>query len=561
MERFINILIINNNHTLNSGLKDILAGKGNNLLFIDTSEKAIPLIKKKDIGIFIINIENSSNGLDAIASIKNNTTLNSSYIIVVAKEDTTGAKFVKGMRHGAVDYITYPFNKNLIQSKIEVFKTLYYKDQRIGQLLNNIFPQYVLEELAANGKFSPKKIDNGVVLFTDFVDFSLKAKSLKPIHLIQQLEKYFTKFDEIIIKYKLEKIKTIGDSYMATAGVNGNSPFPAVRACLAALEIRNFIQTEQDTAIALKKDFWEIRIGLHMGPIVAGIIGSSKYSFDIWGDTVNIAARAEANTKKGSITITKSIIQNIGNYFETTPRGKIDIQKRGGTIEMFYLEKIINEHSMYHEGMFPSTELRLNCGLPSMDFRQMREHIMNRLKSLLPENLSYHKLRHSLDVEKAVKRFSKLEGIENEEITLLKTAALFHDAGFIVQYDDNEDFAIEMVKSMLPNFGYSQKQIEIIATIINSTKPSVKPTNILEEIMSDADYDYLGRSDYTVIANKLREEMTLYGYNFSEIEWVNYQLNFLENKHKFYTSTAQNIREIGKRNTINKLKLSLENLT
>ena len=114
---------------------------------------------------------------------------------------------------------------------------------------------------------------------------------------------------------------------------------------------------------------------------------------------------------------------------------------------------------------------------------------------------------------------------------------------------------------MLPNFGYSQKQIEIIATIINSTKPSVKPTNILEEIMSDADYDYLGRSDYNVIANKLREEMTLYGYNFSEIEWVNYQLNFLENKHKFYTSTAQNIREIGKRNTINKLKLSLENLT
>ena len=154
-----------------------------------------------------------------------------------------------------------------------------------------------------------------------------------------------------------------------------------------------------------------------------------------------------------------------------------------------------------------------------------------------------------------------MEGIENEEITLLKTAALFHDAGFIVQYDDNEDFAIEMVKSMLPNFGYSQKQIEIIATIINSTKPNVKPTNILEEIMSDADYDYLGRSDYTVIANKLREEMTLYGYNFSEIEWVNYQLNFLENKHKFYTSTAQNIREIGKRNTINKLKLSLENLT
>src|SRR5690606_16637735 len=141
------------------------------------------------------------------------------YIILLTKENSTSVNLVKGMYQGAVDYITYPFQENLIKSKIEVFKTLYFKDQRIGQLLNNIFTENVLSELSINGKFSPKRVEKGVVLFTDFVDFSMKSKEMNPLRLIQQLEKYFIKFDEIIGKYNLEKIKTIGDAYMALAGV------------------------------------------------------------------------------------------------------------------------------------------------------------------------------------------------------------------------------------------------------------------------------------------------------------------------------------------------------
>src|SRR5690606_2075983 len=148
---------------------------------------------------------------------------------LLTKENSNSVNLVKGMHQGAVDFITYPFQANLIKSKIDVFKTLYLKDQRIGQLLNNIFPENVLAELSTNGKFSPKRIEKGIVLFTDFVDFSLKSKSMKPLRLIHQLEKYFIKFDEIIAKYKLEKIKTIGDVYMALAGVTENHPEPAIR--------------------------------------------------------------------------------------------------------------------------------------------------------------------------------------------------------------------------------------------------------------------------------------------------------------------------------------------
>ncbi|MEZ4890162.1 MAG: adenylate/guanylate cyclase domain-containing protein [Crocinitomicaceae bacterium] len=151
----------------------------------------------------------------------------------------------------------------------------------------------MLEDFNTYGKFSPKRVENGVVLFTDFVDFSQLSAKMEPIQLLRQLEKYFTTFDEIIARYRLEKIKTIGDAYMALAGVTENKANPAIRACLAALEIQQYIDSEAELCKALGKDYWQIRIGIHMGPLVAGIIGKTKFSFDVWGDSVNIASRAE----------------------------------------------------------------------------------------------------------------------------------------------------------------------------------------------------------------------------------------------------------------------------
>ena len=557
MERFINILVIDSDTKIRLGLKEILSGGGNNIVMASSLDEALGVIEKKEVGIIFINIDESPDGLMNIQQLKKNSLIKNNYIILITKEGSSNVKLVKGMREGAVDYITHPFNPNLIKSKIEVFKSLYYKDQRIGQLLSNIFPIKVLEELSTTGKFSPKRVENGVVLFTDFVDFSLKAKTIKPLALIRELEKHFTRFDEIIDKYNLEKIKTIGDAYMALAGVTEDNPEPAIRACLAALEIRDHMREERDIAIALKRDFWEIRIGLHMGPLVAGIIGASKYSFDVWGDTVNVAARAEAVTKSGSISITQSIFTDVHNYFETDARGSIDIQKRGGTVEMYYLKGLKTAYCMYNEGLSANSDLRLKCGLPPMDVGHMRIYILNRLRSLLPDEIVYHDVPHTLNVEKAVIRYAKLEGISEEEIILLRTAALFHDAGFILQYSNNEDFGIKMAESILPRFGYNYEQINIIGQIINATKPDVTPQTMLEKIMSDADYDYLGRPDYHVIAKKLRMELENYGTNFTEEEWIHFQLDFLENHHVYFTETAQNIRSYGKSMRIEDLKKKL----
>lgn len=558
MERFINILIVDDNLKNQKGLKEILSGGGNNVLLAETIHEAIPILQQKEIGILLINIDHPfAGGLELLQSYKESSTVKNIYKIVLTADSASGAKMVKGLNEGAVDYITIPFNPNLIQAKIEVFKSLYYKDQRINQLLSNIFPANVLEDLNTLNKFSPKRVENGIVIFTDFVDFSVKARDMKPIRLLKKLEYYFTKFDEIIARYKLEKIKTIGDAYMALGGVTENLQEPAVRACLAALEIRNFMRNERDIARALNRDYWEIRVGLHMGPLVAGIIGSSKISFDVWGDTVNIAARAEAGTKPGYITITKDIANEVQEYMNLEPRGEVSIHKRGGNIEMFYLSELKLEHCLYGEGKIASTFLRKKCGLSSIDFRNMRLDIINRMKALLPEGVLYHDISHTLNVEKAAIRFAKLEGIDDESILLLQTAVLYHDTGFILQYHDNELFGIKLAQNNLPKYGYSEEQIELIANIIASTSTKTSPKTILEKIMNDADHDYLGRADYYNVVNKLRREMENFGESMSDKAWIDFQLHYLEEVHLFFTETAKNIRLQGKKARIAELKEQL----
>ena len=556
MERFINILIVDESQKNQKGLKEILSGGGNNILLASSLNEAINILNQKEIGILLVNIDNSFENATELLNLKNKHSKNI-YKIVMTADSVSGSKMVKGLNEGAVDFITTPFNPNLIQAKIEVFKSLFYKDQRINELLGNIFPTSVVEDFKTNSKFSPKRIENGIILFTDFVDFSLKSRDIKPFRLLKKLEYYFTKFDEIVERYKLEKIKTIGDAYMVLGGVTENHQEPEVRACLAALEMRDFMRNEKEIALALNRDYWEIRIGLHMGPLVAGIIGTSKISFDVWGDTVNIAARAESGTKPGYITITKNIANAVKEYMHLEPRGEVSIHKRGGSIEMFYLTKLKLEHCLYGEGKIAGTALRIQCGISPIDFPNMRKDCENLFKSLLPEGILYHDLSHTYNVEKAAVRFAKLEGMEEESILLLQTAVLYHDTGFIFQYHDNEAFAIQIARKILPKYGYSNAQIELVANIIASTAENNFPKTLLEKIMCDADHDYLGRADYYTVVAKLRVELENFGEIMSDETWINFQLHYLEKKHRFFTETAKNIRLHGKKARIEELKKQL----
>lgn len=561
MERLINILIIDDNEKDQSGLREILGGGGNILLPCASIQEAQGILQRREAGIILINIDSPSfTSMDDFQGLLQGHQAHTNYCIVITGNVRTGSKLLRGLHSGAVDFISKPFNPHLIQAKIEVYKSLYYKDRRIEQLLRNILPRTVLEDLNNNGKFSPKRVDKGVVLFTDFVDFSMKAKSIKPLKLVKKLEHYFTRFDEITERYKLEKIKTIGDAYMALSGVTETNEEPVLRTCLAALEMRDFLRNEKEVARALKRDYWEIRIGIHAGPLVAGIIGTSRYSFDVWGDTVNIAARAQQVSEIDEITVTQAIVDDCGELFEKADLGSVPIKKRGGTMELYALKKLKSEHSLYGDGKLANVRLRKRCHIASVDFEHMRNDIINRLKSTLPEEVVYHDLAHTLNVEKSAIRLGKLEGLNEEEMMLLRTAVLYHDTGFIFTYEQNELHAIRLMEQSLPKYGYDETQIEQIRSMILATSHEVDPVTLLEQIMCDADHDYLGRADYFMVARKLREEMAAFGTVMSDEEWIQFQLSYLENDHRFYSQTSKNIRERGKMNRIAELKAGLEEI-
>lgn len=554
MERLINILIIDDVKSDQNALKEILGGGGNILLQCETLREAAVILERREIGIILVNID--SKLFTSMEEFKEliHSDHQIRYSIVITENTRTGPKLLRGLSSGAVDFIHKPFNPYLIQAKIEVYKSLYYKDQRIAQLLSNILPRTVLEDLNQHGKFSPKRVDKGVVLFTDFVDFSFKSKNTKPLKLVKQLEFYFTRFDEIIERYKLEKIKTIGDAYMALSGVTEENEEPVLRACLAALEMRNFIRNEKEVAKALKRDYWEIRIGIHVGPLVAGIIGSKRYSFDVWGDTVNIAARAQQISAIDEITVSEAIYEEVKEYFVCTDLGETPIKKRGGTLRMLTINQLKTDQSMYGKGDFPSVNLRKKCNISSVDFDHMRTYITNYLKSNLPEEVVYHDLFHTLNVEKAAIRFGKLEGLNEEELMLLRTAALYHDSGFIFTLTRNELHSVRLMEQQLPMFGYDRNQIDQIRSMILVTASNVEPVTLLEQLMCDSDHDYIGRADYYVVAEKLRMEIEATEQTMTDLEWIDFQLDYLENEHRYYSISAKNIREKGKKNRIVELR-------
>lgn len=562
MERLMNILIIDDVEEDVQLLRSLLIGGGNIVLSCSSLAEADELILQKEIALLIVNCDSPHfSSMDDLQVLLTNYSLQISYALIVTSSYQANTKLARGFNAGAIDVLYKPYDAFYVKTKIAHYKALYFKDKRIAQLLGNILPRTVLDDLNQQGKYSPKRIEEGVVIFTDFVDFSLKAKAMKPLKLVKRLEYYFTRFDEILDRYKLEKIKTIGDAYMVLGGVTEDNEEPLLRACLAAIEMRNFMRNEQLLAKALNRDYWQMRIGIHTGPLVAGIIGFKRYSFDVWGDTVNIAARAQQVCEVDEITVTKQVFQQVEKYFDGTKLGVVPIKKRGGEMDLYQLNQLKIVFSLYGKGKFPNVLLRNKCKLQSVDFDHMRQDVIQRLKANLPDQIVYHDLFHTLNVEKAVLRLAHLEGLSEEETMLVRTAALYHDIGFIYTNEHNELHAVRLMEKILPTFGYHATQIQLIRGLILATSGNIEPQTLLEQIICDADHDYLGRADYYTVAAKLRIELANYGTVLSDYDWVSMQINYLENTHRFYTVPAISIRERGKQNRIEELKKQLAALT
>jgi len=218
-------------------------------------------------------------------------------------------------------------------------KNLNQERAKSDSLLLNILPASVAEELKANDSVSPRHYENASVLFTDFVGFTQIAEGMTPEELIAELDGCFSRFDAIARKHKLEKIKTIGDSYMAVGGVPAANSTHAIDSVRAALEIQRFMTELAEKKKTLNRPCWQLRLGIHTGPLVAGVIGREKFAYDVWGDTVNTASRLESSGVAGRINISGATYEQVKEFFDCEYRGKISA-KHKGEIDMYFVNGI-----------------------------------------------------------------------------------------------------------------------------------------------------------------------------------------------------------------------------
>lgn len=405
--------------------------------------------------------------------------------------------------------------------------------KKSDELLLNILPVETAEELKQFGSAKARSFEMVTVMFTDFKDFTAMSEKLTAVELVTEINECFVAFDNITQKYGIEKIKTIGDAYMAAGGLPTPKSTHAIDVVGAALEIQEFIRLRKKEKGEMGFD---IRIGIHSGPVVAGIVGIKKFAYDIWGDTVNTASRMESSGVAGKINISSATFELVKDHFRCIPRGKVNAKGKG-EIEMYFLAETVSS---------------------AADYQAASEYIISRFRNELPADYYYHNTAHTLDVEQATEKIALSEGITDPEtLLLLKTAALYHDTGFLEQYADNEVIGVRIAKETLPEFGYSAEQIETISRLILATALKAVPADLLESIVKDADLDYLGREDYKLLSLRLKQEWEHQEMHKTMPEWYEMQINFLES-HRYYTASAKDQREANKQKHLAEIKNTLE---
>jgi len=416
--------------------------------------------------------------------------------------------------------------------------------EKSGELANAVKSQ---------GRVRSKKYQKVTVLFADIQGFTKIVEHINPEKLIDELDRFFIYFDEVVEKYHIEKIKTIGDAYMCAGGLPNKNRTNPIEVALAGLEMQRFMEDSKKKHSG-EYGYWELRVGIHTGPVISGEIGRKNVSFDIWGDTVNIASRMESSGTVGMINVTGITYQLIKDFFICEYRGKMPIKYKGET-DMYYVRKIKPELSEDELGIEPNRKFFIK--LQHIRFGDLEEHIMNKLDSELLDELHYHNKKHTQDVLTQIEIIGRSENVSEEDLLLLKTAALMHDIGFIFEYNNHEDNSIAFAKEILPKYNYIGYQIQQIIELIDVTRAGKRPRNFMEKIMKDADLDYLGRADFVPVSECLYRELNIHSREMNLEEWNKMQFEFISN-HTYYTNTARNLRQVNKERQLQKLKELIE---
>lgn len=409
--------------------------------------------------------------------------------------------------------------------------------EKTEKLLANVLPKGTASEIIEKGKATKIKYNFVTVLFSDIQGFTKIAEEMNPEVLIDELDKFFFYFDSVVEKYGIEKIKTIGDAYMCAGGIPEKNRTNPVEVILAALEMKTYMKRLKETSELAGMKYWDIRIGIHTGTVVAGVVGSKKLSYDIWGDTVNTASRMESSGEAGKINISGTTYEFVKEFFECEYRGKMPVKYKG-ELEMYFVNGIIPD--LCDENGGPARKFILKMQM--IKLQDIEEMIIKMFEDEAPPNLYFHNSSLVKSICNIVELLSTAESLPDEDFINLKLAAVFLYTGYISDYEKPMEASLRLVEEILPEYAFSQENIDSVSGIIRSSF-SEKFDTLPARILHDATYDYLGRVDYPKLSEKLLRERTEYGKHTDSKSWIEVQRKLLT-EHEFLTPTARILRSI-----------------
>lgn len=409
--------------------------------------------------------------------------------------------------------------------------------EKTENLLANVLPKNTASEIMEKGKATKIKYNFVTVLFSDIQGFTKIAEETNPEVLIDELDKFFFYFDSVVERFGIEKIKTIGDAYMCAGGIPEKNKTNPVEVILAALEMQTYMKNLKETSELEGMKYWDIRIGIHTGTVVAGVVGQKKLSYDIWGDTVNIASRMESSGEAGKINISGTTYEFVKDFFICEHRGKMPVKYKG-EIDMYFVNGIIPELSD-NEGK-PNKKFILKMQM--LKLQDIEEVVIKMFDDEAPPDLYFHNSLMVKSISGQVDLLATAERIPDEDFIKLKLAAIFLFTGFVSDYEKSLDASIKFVEETLPKYGFEQDDIDGVEEIIQNSFNNKQETGI-DNILHDSKYDYLGRVDFIKLTDKLLREESEYGIKHDKKEWAESQRQLLI-KHEFLTSTGRLLRNV-----------------
>lgn len=331
---------------------NILRSKGYNVSYARDGKSALERIAKVQFDLILLDIMMPGmDGFEVCKKLKSNPeTKNIPIIFLTAKTDTDS--IIQGFTLGGVDYITKPFNAVELEARVSTHVRLLHAYRRLSEanqeirkerakadrLLHSIFPHSVAEDLKNTGTTKPRAYEEVTVFFSDIVGYTPSVAKIPPEKIIAELNELFSGYDAIMEQNKCERIQTVGDGYLAVCGMPEPRDDHALRLTKAAFEILHYMKKRNDAAEEKGHQKWQVRIGMHTGRVVGGVIGITRYAYGVFGDTINTASRMESNSGPMRINVSESTARYLKGHYALTDRGYFDIKGKG-RMKMFFVSE------------------------------------------------------------------------------------------------------------------------------------------------------------------------------------------------------------------------------